>query len=211
MLQLPGYAADLHHHGVWPKPLGGAPACSHIHTVVSLSRLVCWTFGTEGFSEEKIDIIQQRLDGIEHLLSELLENSNKPVTDPPSCSTTLAHTFAPAFEEAAVPPGTPTRSTLAAQTLDVGAMVENTVKQTPSVRADPDVDAALSALHRMVQMHHQKPVASEIRFPDRETLPEASILGLPLVPLNVALPLLRGAKGKRRPLLSSDSRRKCID
>ncbi|CAG9945031.1 unnamed protein product [Clonostachys rosea f. rosea IK726] len=153
--------------------------------------------------EEKIDIIQQRLDGIEHLLSELLENSNKPVTDPPSCSTTLAHTFAPAFEEAAVPPGTPTRSTLAAQTLDVGAMVENTVKQTPSVRADPDVDAALSALHRMVQMHHQKPVASEIRFPDRETLPEASILGLPLVPLNVALPLLRGAKERPSPAFAA--------
>ncbi|CAI6036360.1 unnamed protein product [Clonostachys chloroleuca] len=153
--------------------------------------------------EEKIDGIQQRLDGIEHLLRELLENSNKPATNRPSCSTTLAHTLAPALEVAVVPSGNPTRSTLAAQTLDVGAMVENTVKQTPSVRADPDVAAALSALHRMVQMHHQKPVASEIKFPDREALPEASILSLPLVPLNVVLPLLRGAKERPSPAFAA--------
>ncbi|CAH0024442.1 unnamed protein product [Clonostachys rhizophaga] len=150
--------------------------------------------------EEKIDSIQQRLDGIEHLLRELLENSNKPATDPPSCSITPAHTVAPALDAEAV---LPARSTLAAQTLDVGAMVENTVKQTPSVRADPDVDAALSALHRMVQMHHQKPVASELKFPDQETLPEASILSLPLVPLNVALPLLRRAKEHPSPAFAA--------
>ncbi|CAG9990315.1 unnamed protein product [Clonostachys byssicola] len=154
--------------------------------------------------EEKIDSIQQRLDGIEHLLRELLDNSNKPSTtvensNKPSTAV-YAHTLAPALEAPAV---LPTRSTLAAQTLDVGVMVENTVKQTPSVRADPDVDVALSALHRMVQKHHQKSVASEIAFPDREALPEASILSLPLVPLNVALLLLRGAKEHPSPAFTA--------
>ncbi|KAI5861042.1 fungal-specific transcription factor domain-containing protein [Durotheca rogersii] len=165
--------------------------------------------------ERKIDLIEERLGGIETLLRNLtpLSSSNSPAREsrsrrPSGKSTPLSGgnvddaysaTFDP--EDAGDFEG---NSSLAAHTAFASEFLENVVQHTPLPRqgGGSKMEAALSSLRKIVNMQeNRRAVSSFYRWPGQKQAHQLGIRELPLPPMELVADKLRVMKHGPVPLM----------
>ncbi|KAI1101885.1 fungal-specific transcription factor domain-containing protein [Jackrogersella minutella] len=167
--------------------------------------------------ERKIDLIEERLGGIEKLLKNLgpisaskpstTEAFTRPSSDkltPLSVNSrddTSSTIFDP--EDAGDFEG---NSSLAAHTAFASEFLEHAVQGTPLQEQgiSPKIDAALSSLRHIVNMHETRRAVSsfhEFRLPGLKQPPQASLRDLPLPPMALVAEKLREMKHGPVPMM----------
>ncbi|KAK4442606.1 hypothetical protein QBC34DRAFT_312772, partial [Podospora aff. communis PSN243] len=171
--------------------------------------------------DHKLSSFEERLGTIEHLLEQLTTTlSSQPgstnvssyaaSTDPRG----VASAGGSASSETRDPPGPVFEgdSSLSAHATFAHEFVGHVVQGTVLPDADPQMRAALSTLHQIVQKQNKKSMTSELRFPGQKSLPEGGIRALPLPPSDFVLQCLKDMKEMRPrsfdircPYLDADS------
>ncbi|XDG08030.1 hypothetical protein ABKA04_007645 [Annulohypoxylon sp. FPYF3050] len=168
-------------------------------------------------SERKIDLIEERLGGIETLLRNLspISASKPPTTEAfirqpsdkltPLSSNSRDETSSTVFdpEDAGDFEG---NSSLAAHTVFASEFLEHAVQGTPLQQQGniPKIDAALSSLRHILNIQKtQRAVSSfhEFRFPGSKQPPKVNLRDLPLPPMALVAEKLREMKHGPAPMM----------
>ncbi|KAE8154259.1 fungal-specific transcription factor domain protein [Aspergillus avenaceus] len=165
--------------------------------------------------ERKIDLIEDRLSNIEHVLRDLRSTINsKPSaetyfhTTPESTHMTpSASEIVPnpnsALEQHESGPAFEGNSSLTAHSAYASAFLETAVSRSALQLSSPKISVALSTLKQIVNMQESKTHSSshEVRFPNQKAVPSSGLRNLSMPPVQVVLPLLRRLKENPSTLL----------
>ncbi|KAL7621644.1 hypothetical protein AAE478_008971 [Parahypoxylon ruwenzoriense] len=195
MLQLPERQAVMQFHGSWSETQGATTASADIQPI--------------------IDLIEERLGGIEALLRTLSPISSSTSSPPeafvrqpsdkpaPLSSNHIDDTSSTLFdpEDAGDFEG---NSSLAAHTAFASEFLENAVQRTPLQQqgSRSKMDAALSSLRRIVNMQEsRRAVSSFCRWPGQKQSSYTSLRDLPLPPMALVANKLREMKHGPVPIM----------
>ncbi|KAH6653155.1 hypothetical protein BKA67DRAFT_519399, partial [Truncatella angustata] len=149
--------------------------------------------------EQKIDRIEDRLDGIERLLQDVIASVRPQRSEVPS----LSRMSSQHEVDSTIRPEASTEepallfeggSSLTAHTNLVSNLVSHTVNQTNLPELDRGIQSALSTLRHIVDRQYKKAVGNELGFSNQKPLPRGGLRELPMPPLQVVLQLLRTMK-----------------
>ncbi|OJJ48964.1 hypothetical protein ASPZODRAFT_60720 [Penicilliopsis zonata CBS 506.65] len=157
--------------------------------------------------ERKIDLIEERLVGIEQAIRSLKRDDDTPRAAESSLSfqpTPVSMKNGTTVDSAQIIRGTLDQhepsspfegnSSLAAHSAYASQFLETAVSS--SLReTSPKMKAALSTLRQLVSMQAHPQLHSGVRFPNQKPLPEAGVRDLSMPPMEATVKLLRQIKG----------------
>lgn len=163
-----------------------------------------------GLSERKIDLIEERLGGIEAALRSIAANGNSMEAHVPRQTASSALGSASA---STVQGDAPTRSvqgddgdddsgsafegdlSLTAHTAFAHDFLENAVQRTSLRDVTSNMQAALTSLRQIISLQNQASSTRELRFPLQQPLPPGGLTEMPMPPMNAVVSMLKHQKG----------------
>ncbi|KAM0323187.1 hypothetical protein ACHAQA_009037 [Verticillium albo-atrum] len=155
--------------------------------------------------ERKIDLIEERLAGIEEALRTIANNglasepvrSRRPTTPSVSAPTTRGEPSSFAHDEDDEDDETEAFEgdlSLTAHTAFARDFLENAVQRTSLNDVTPNMQAALLTLRQMVSLQNESSSLRELKFPNQQALPPGGLPDLPMPPMATVVSLLKHQK-----------------
>ncbi|KAF3354526.1 hypothetical protein VdG1_07455 [Verticillium dahliae VDG1] len=159
-------------------------------------------------SERKIDLIEERLSGIEDALRTIansglaseFNHSRRATTTTPSVPASAPKGDAQAFaHEEPDDDDDETEAfegdlSLTAHTVFARDFLENAVQRTSLSDVTPNMQSALLTLRQMVSMQNESSSIRELKFPNQQPLPPGGLPELPMPPMAAVVSLLKHQK-----------------
>lgn len=166
-------------------------------------------------SERKIDLIEERLSGIEDALRTIANSGlasefnhlRRATTTTPSVPASAPKGDAQAFaHEEPDDDDDETEAfegdlSLTAHTVFARDFLENAVQRTSLSDVTPNMQSALLTLRQMVSMQNESSSIRELKFPNQQPLPPGGLPELPMPPMAAVVSLLKHQKGLSAPSL----------
>ncbi|EGY19633.1 fungal specific transcription factor domain-containing protein [Verticillium dahliae VdLs.17] len=165
--------------------------------------------------ERKIDLIEERLSGIEDALRTIANSGlasefnhlRRATTTTPSVPASAPKGDAQAFaHEEPDDDDDETEAfegdlSLTAHTVFARDFLENAVQRTSLSDVTPNMQSALLTLRQMVSMQNESSSIRELKFPNQQPLPPGGLPELPMPPMAAVVSLLKHQKGLSAPSL----------
>lgn len=152
-------------------------------------------------SERKIDALESRLAGVEHVLQRIdaslsIQTTGERVVSSGSVFSLPKDrkaSFAARDGEGKGDGAGPVfegDSSLTAHTSFVNDFVDRAVRRAPLPETDPGMQSALSALRQIVQRQNKRPIGNGMHFPNQEPLPKGGFRNLSMPPTSLVCSLI---------------------